>query len=141
MSVIDNAIAKLQDHVLACTTVTVKQAPDYPVSDGSMLPIAIAHLVNGTGQADTADQTRLLLTANVDVHFNRDSMKIAYQKIDAIAVEYLQRLAGDPTLGGTIDTIVFPVTFDVSPTQWDNVATQMISFTVQFKELTTPITA
>jgi hypothetical protein len=139
MSVVDDAIAKLQDHILACTTVTVKQAPDYPVDNASMLPLAIAHLVEGSGQADTADQVRLLLTANVDVHFARNSLKDAYQKIDKIAVEYLQRLAGDPTLGGTVDTIVFPVTFTVIPTQWDTIATQQISFVVQFKELTTPI--
>lgn len=141
MSVVDNAIAKLQDHVLACTTVTVRNAPDYPVDSATMLPLAISHLIEGSGQADTADQTRLLLTANVDVHFARNILKDAYQKIDKIAVEYIQRLAGDPTLGGTVDTIIFPVTFTVTPTQWDAVATQMISFTVNFKELTTPITA
>lgn len=139
MSVVDSAIARLQDLVQACTAVTVRLAPDYPISDASMLPLSIAHLVEGSGQADTADQTRLLLTANVDVHFARQSLKDAYQKIDAIAVEYLQRLAGDPTLNGTVDTIVFPVTFTVSPAQWDNVQTQMITFVVQFKELTTPL--
>jgi len=139
MSVVDSAIARLQDLVQACTTVTVRLAPDYPISDASMLPLSIAHLVEGSGQADTADQTRLLLTANVDVHFARQSLKDAYQKIDAIAVEYLQRLAGDPTLNGTVDTIIFPVTFTVTPAQWDNVQTQMITFVIQFKELTTPL--
>jgi hypothetical protein len=139
MSVIDDAVAKLQDHILACTTVTVRLAPDYPVSDASMLPISIAHLVEGSGQADDASSARLLVTANVDVHFSRQSLKDAYQKIDAIAVEYLRRLAGDPTLGGTIDTIVFPVSFTVSPAQWDAIQTHMITFIVPFKELTTPI--
>lgn len=139
MSVIDDAVAKLQDHIQACTTVTVKSAPDYPVENAGMLPLALAHLVEGSGQADTSDQVRLLLTANVDVHFARNILKDAYQKIDKIAVEYIQRLAGDPTLGGTVDTIIFPVTFAVTPTQWDAVATQMISFTVRFKELTTPL--
>jgi hypothetical protein len=139
MSVIDDAVAKLQDHILACTTVTVRLAPDYPVSDASMLPISIAHLVEGSGQADDSSSARLLVTANVDVHFSRQSLKDAYQKIDAIAVEYLRRLAGDPTLGGTIDTIVFPVSFTVLPAQWDAIQTHMITFIVPFKELTTPI--
>ena len=139
MSVADTAIARMQALAQACTTVTIRLAPDYPISDASMLPLSIAHLVEGSGQADTADQTRLLLIANVDIHFARQSLKDAYQKIDAVAVEYLQRLAGDPTLKGTIDTIVFPVTFTVSPAQWDNVQTQMISFVIQFKELTTPL--
>lgn len=139
MSVIDTAIAKLQDHIQACTTVSVKLAPDYPVSDASMLPISIAHFVEGSGQADDATSVRLLLTANVDVHFSRQSLKDAYQKIDAIAVEYLQRLSGDPTLGGAVDTIIFPVTFSVIPAQWDAIQTHMITFVVSFKELTTPI--
>ncbi len=141
MSVIDDAIAKLQTHILACTTVTIKQAPNYPVSDAGALPLAISYLSSGSGNADNATMTRFLLTANVDVHFSRQMIKDAYQKIDKIAIEYIQRLAGDPTLGGTIDSIVFPITFEVSPTQWDSVPTQMISFSVQMKELSTPITA
>ena len=141
MSVIDNAIANLQDKILACTTVTIRQAPDYPVPDATMLPIAITHLTNGEVTASNGSMTKFLITAQVDVHFARNSIKDAYQKIDALAIEFLQRLAGDPTLGGTVETVVFPVLFDVSPTQWDNVATQMISFTVQFKGLLTPITA
>lgn len=140
MSAIDDAIAKLQDHVLACTTVSVKLAPDYPVDNAAMLPLSVAHLVAGDGSADDATSTRLRVTANVDVHFPRQSLKLAYQNIDAVAVEYIRRLAGDPTLGGTIDTIIFPVVFEVSPAQWDAVQTHMISFAVQFKELTTPIT-
>lgn len=139
MSVVDDAIAILQDHVLACTSVSVKLAPDHPITDASMLPLSIAHFVEGQGQADTADQVRLLLTANVDVHFSRQSIKDAYQKIDGIAVEYIRRLAKDPTLGGTVDTIIFPVTFSVSPADWGAIQTHMISFAVQFKELTTPL--
>lgn len=141
MSEIDNAISKLQDHILACTSVTVRNAPDYPVSDAGMLPIAIAHLTGGTTTAVSATQVKFLVTVNVDVHFARNVLKDAYGKIDKIAIEYIQRLAGDPTLGGTVDTIVFPVEFTVTPTQWDAVATQMISFTVTFKELSIPITA
>ena len=141
MSVIDSAIAKLQAHILACTTVAIKKAPNYPVSDATMLPLAITYFTQGTGEATNYSMTKFLLTVNVDVHFARNSISDAYQKIDAIANEFIQRLAGDPTLGGTVDTIVFPVSFTVSPTQWDAVATQMISFTVQFKSLQTPITA
>lgn len=140
MSVIDSAIAKLQDHIQACTTVAVKLAPDLPVDNASMLPLSIAHFTQGQGGADDATNVRLLLTANVDVHFARQSLKMAYQQIDNLAVEYIQRLSGDPTLGGAVDTIVFPITFQVIPTQWDAIQTHMLSFTVQFKELTTPIT-
>lgn len=136
---IDNALARLQTIAKACTSVVIRLAPDHPISDASMLPLSIAHLVEGSGQADTATDVRLLVTANVDVHFSRQSMKDVYQKIDAFAVEYLRRLSGDPTLGGAVDTIIFPVTFSVSPAVWDSVETQMLSFVVQFKELTSPL--
>ena len=50
------------------------------------------------------------------------------------------RLAGDPTLGGTVDTIVFPVSFAVSAVQWNTIPTQMISFTIPVKYRESPIT-
>jgi len=140
MSAIDNAIAILQDHALASTDLTIKAAPDYPVSSAGALPMAIAHLSAGAGTAMDASSVMLLANVNVDFHFSRTSMKLAYTQIQACAVEYLQRISGDPTLGGTVDTIVFPVTFEVLPTEWDSVPTQMLQFTIPLKTLETPIT-
>jgi hypothetical protein len=140
MSIIDDAIARLQTIALACTATTIKAAPNYPVMDAAVLPLAVAHITAGTGQADDATSARLLLTVSVDVHFNRQSIKDAYTKIDKFIPEYLQRLAGDPTLNGKVDTIVFPVSFVVVPTQWDQVTTQMVSFQVPLKFIQTPTT-
>jgi hypothetical protein len=136
MSVIDDAISRLQVIALACTA--LKAAPAYPVSDATVLPLAIAYITTGTGQADDVTTARLLLTVSVDVHFNRQSIKDAYTKIDKFIPEYLQRLAGDPTLNGKVDTIIFPVSFNVVPAQWDQVTTQMVSFQIPLKFLETP---
>lgn len=138
MSVIDDAIARLQAIALACTTVTIKAAPSYPVSDATVLPLAIAHITGGTGSADDSTSARLLLTVNVDVHFNRQSLKTSYTQINSFIPEYLKRLAGDPTLNSKVDTIVFPVTVTVAPAQWDQVTTQMVSVQVPLKFLQTP---
>jgi hypothetical protein len=68
-------------------------------------------------------------------------MKSAYTQINLIIPEFLERLAGDPTLGGDVDTIVFPVSFAVSATQWNTIATQMVSFTIPVKYRESPITS
>ena len=140
MSVIDDAITKLQAHALALTDTEINGAPDKPIESASVLPLAIAHISEGTSQADDVTANRMILTISVDIHVNRNIMKSAYTQINNIVPEYLNRLAGDPTLGGTVDNIVFPVTFAVSPAVWDAVTTQMISIKVPIKIRTTPTT-
>jgi hypothetical protein len=138
MSVIDNAIARLQVLALRCTN--IKNAPNYPIEDATSLPLAIAHIFSGEGIGSNASTVQLNTTVNVDFHFARVNIKDAYSRIDTLIPEYLQRLGGDPTLNGTVDTIQFPVPYSVNPAQWDTVITQMVSFAVTFKTLETPIT-
>ena len=137
MSVIDSAIARLQDLAQACTN--IQHAPDYPIEDATALPLVITHITGGDMTVLNASTVQLNPIISVDFHFARVNIKDAYQRIDTIIPEYLQRLGGDPTLNGTVDTIQFPVPFVVQPAQWDNVITQMVSFTVQLKTLEVPI--
>ena len=143
MSIIDDAVVKIQTHALLVkydSSNTVKSAPSYPVETAAVLPLAIAYIAEGSGQADDVTTARLLLNVNVDFHVRRDVMKSAYTPLNTIIPDFLKRLAGDPTLGGTVDTIVFPVTFTVAPTQWDTVVTQMASFRIPLKFIETPTT-
>ncbi len=142
---IDNAISRLQAIAIQCTvpnagpgTTSLRAAPNYPLEDAAALPIAIAHLSLGTVSPDNATTARILPTVQVDFHFSRVSMKNAYTQIDAVAQDFSQRLCGDPSLNGTISTIVFPVEFSVTPAQWDKVTTQMLSFVIQIKILHNP---
>jgi hypothetical protein len=139
MSVVDNAIARLQDIVLSCTDTVIKSAPDYPIEDATSLPLAIAHITDGTGNADNASTAQLNLNLSVDVHFARVNIKDTYTRTNLIIPEFLRRLCGDPTLNGTVDTIIFPVSVTVSPAQWDAITTHMVSFVVPIKTLETPI--
>lgn len=136
---VDTAIARLQDIALAITSTPIKSAPDFPIEDATSLPLVITHLANGEATADNASTAHLDLVLNVDFHFARLSIKDTYQRIDLMVPEYLRRLCGDPTLAGTVDTIVFPVPFAVAPAQWDTITTQMVSFTVQIKTLEAPM--
>jgi hypothetical protein len=140
MSVIDDAIVKIQTHALAITAEEVRSAPSKPVESANVLPLAITYIAEGTAQANDVTTCQLLYTINTDFHVRRDIMKAAYTQLDNIIPEFCQRLAGDPTLGGTVDTIVFPISFSVGPAQWDAVVTQMASFSIPIKILTTPTT-
>ena len=131
MSDIDNAIARLQDLALACTD--IKHAPDYPIEDAGALPVSIAHIKSGQASADDATAYRALDVIAVDFHFARISLKDAYTRINRLIPEFRARLTGDPTLNGSVDTLVFPVTYEASPAQWDSVTTQMVSFAVTVK--------
>jgi pyruvate/oxaloacetate carboxyltransferase len=138
MSIIDDAVVKIQTHALALTSETIRSAPSKPVESADVLPLAIAYIAEGTAQADDYTTARLLLTVNVDFHFSRTRMKEAYTQLNNIIPEYLKRLAGDPTLGGTVDTIIYPISFTVGPAQWDAVVTQMVSFSIPLKFIETP---
>ena len=136
---IDDAIKRLQAISLACTDVKIKHAPDQPVEDAAVLPFSIAHLTEGTATADNATTLRFLPTVTVDFHFSRVSLRNAYAQVDLIAREFPRRLAADPTLAGAVDTIVFPVSFNVAAAEWDRVTTIVLRFQVPLKTLETPI--
>jgi hypothetical protein len=136
---IDAAIQRLQAISLACTGVKIKHAPDKPVDDAAVLPFSIAHLTEGTASADNATTLRFLPIVAVDFHFSRISLKQAYSQIDLIAREYPRRLAADPTLGGAVDTITFPISFSVAAAEWDRVTTLVLRFSIPLKTLENPI--
>lgn len=137
---IDGAIQRLQTLALASTDVTIRAAPDYPVEGADWLPMSIAHLGIGALTEVEATFATHLLSVFVDVHFSIASLKAAYAQIDLFIPEYLKRLAGDPTLNDTVDTIVFPVTWQVLAMEWDQLVTAGVRITVPLKILETPTT-
>lgn len=144
MSQINLAISRLQTHAMACTypstdtTPILKFAPDYPTDDANALPFSYAYV--GDGEADAVNSTtaKFMPKLIVDVHFSRISIKYAYQLISEFIPQFVKRLTGDPTLNGTVDTIIFPVSWSVVSAQWDAVTTQMIRFEIPIKTLETP---
>jgi hypothetical protein len=130
---IENAVKRLQ--VLALSCAEIKHAPDYPTEDAAVLPFAVAHLSSGTASPDNKTTLRFLPIVNVDFHFSRVNLANAYRQASAVALEYSAKLGGDPTLAGAVDTIVFPVTFDVAAAEWDRVTTLMLRFSIPLKTL------
>ena len=142
---IDDAIVKVQTHALLVAynssgNKTVRSAPSYPVEDAAVLPLTVTYISEGSMGGGDVTSARLFSTINADFHVSRSVMKSAYMQLNIIIPDFLRRVAGDPTLGATVDTIVFPITFTVGPAVWDSVVTQMVSFQIPIKILSTPTT-
>ena len=145
---IDNAIARLQNIAAACTSVTFKSAKDYPVDNVEPFPCSVAYISGGSFVMTNATTHHNFPVLNLELHFSRTNLLQAYTQIDAIASELPKRLAGDPTLDGTITTIVAtrdaPITYVVRPYQWSPagvtpiVTSQMLMFSIPIKTLQAP---
>ena len=129
---IDAAVIRLQ--VLAKACAGVKSAPTYPIENANECPFSVAYF--GSGEVASQSSTvKFNPTINVEFFFSPANLANAYKQIDATALEFSQRLCGDPRLGGAVETIVFPVSFVVIPTKWDTVPMQSLKFTIPLKSL------
>jgi hypothetical protein len=144
---IDNAIARIQNIAAALSTVPptgtlIAAEADYPVEVAQKLPFSVAYLAGGTFNFTNASMMRNFPSIRVEFHFNRSNLKQAYQQIYAVAIEFPKRLAGDPRLNDTIDTIVAsgdaPIAYEVRPFEFSGVTTQMLAFTIPVKTLQAP---
>jgi hypothetical protein len=141
---IDNAIARIQDIAQAITSTTIKTAKDYPVESAPALPATNTYIVGGEFTFTNSTVHHNFVDVVAEFHFNRSSLADAYQRIDAVALEFPKRLASDPTLNGTVTTIVSsgdnPSTYTVSAGTWGDVPTQVIVFSLRLKSLQAPQT-
>ena len=141
MSAIDSAITRLQELSQQLST-TIRRAPDKPISDATTLPMSIAHLRSGRMRGGDATTNIQLHDIGVDFHLSRVSLRQAYTEADAIVPEYMNIIAGDPTLGGAVDTVqLAEITYTVQPAQWDSVTTLAVFFTIPVKVLAAPSTS
>jgi hypothetical protein len=141
---LDNAIARIQDIALATASVAIKSAPDYPVEVANALPGVLTYVTGGQFTLTNKTIHHNFVTVVSEFHFNRTNLAKAYEYIDAVILEFPKRLAGDPTLGGTITTIHAsadtPATYEVAQSQWGQIVTQVVAFTLRLKSLQAPVT-
>jgi len=131
MSIIDDAIARLQALALASTY--IKGAPNYPPEDAGVLPMAVAYISGGNANEINATDLKFIMNVTVDIHISNVILKESYTRVNAIIPDYIKRLGGDPTLNGTVSTIVFPIDFVVGPDEWGSIPDTMIRFIVPIK--------
>jgi len=133
MSDIDDVITRLQTLALLSADVTVKSAPQTPPESAAVLPLSVAWIAGGDVTAVAYGDVKMILNIRVDIHVSRTNNKSAFTQINGIIPDFMKRLAGDPSLNDEASTIVFPVTCEVSPAEWNNVQTLMAAFTVPCK--------
>jgi hypothetical protein len=155
MSSIDSAIARLQDIAAQLNTipdaagniVTIKSAKDYPVENVEPFPCSIAYIAGGEFRLTNATIHHNFPVIAIEFHFSRTNLLQAYKQSDAVAIEFPQRLASDPKLGGTVDTIIAtegrPVPYTVRPFVWRDenprIMSHMLRFDIPIKVLKAPI--
>jgi hypothetical protein len=136
MSIIDDAIQRVQAIALACTDVVITSAPALPVDDSmSRSPTSIAYLKDGEIIQVSAGFTRWIASIGCDIYFNRTSVKEAYRQIQLFIPDMVKRLGGDPTLNGTVDNIIYPIKFNVVGASFGGTDTlyQVIQFDIPVK--------
>lgn len=148
MSALDTAIARLQNILAACTSVTFKSAKDYPVDNVEPFPLAVAYYSSGSFHFANASMVKHFPVIALELHFSRVNILQAYQQINAIAIELPKRLAGDPTLDGNVATILAtadnPMEVICRPYQWSPagvtpvITSQMLLFNIPVKLLEAP---
>ena len=144
MSLIDDAVVKIQTHALLVTyddadSKTIRSAPNYPVESASVLPLAVTYVGEGECQRDNSTDVRLLYTMVTEIHVDPTHLRSAFSQLNNIIVDFEKRLAGDPTLDGTVDTITFPILHEEpSGALWNDNTTMMVRFKIPIKIKTTP---
>lgn len=132
------AVARVQAIARQCTG--VRASPAQPTESADVLPVAISWPENGTLTPNDATFTTGLHTIRCEMHASRDMLKDAVQKITGWAEQFPKHLAGDPTLDGAVDSIVFPVTYSVQSIQWGETPTLALVWQVPVKILAAPTT-
>lgn len=140
---LDNAVAAIQNHVSALTSVTFKSAQDYAVENADPFPMSVAYCPGGTFTFTNASVHHNFPTIRVEMHFSRVNLKLSQQQINAAILEFPKRLAGDPALGGAIDTIVAsrdnPITYTVTDFNYGKIQSRMLMWDIPVKTLQAPI--
>ena len=133
------AIQRIQALALASSS-DMKLAPDTPITNAGTLPMSLAHLGGGTSTAMNKTTNLFIPNILVDFYFNASTLSKAIAQIDTIIPAFCNRLAGDPTLNATVDTIVFPVTWDAPATaEMGGIDLLNITVNIPIKTLETPV--
>ena len=147
MSDIDLAIEVIQSLACSMETVDVKSAPDYPIENVDPLPMVVSYLGSGEFMFTNATVHHNFPVIVTEFHLSRVNLREAYKQAQSIAIEFPQLLAGNPTLDGTVQTIVATsdnrFVYTIRPFVWrENPAliTHMVRFDIPIKLLKAPVT-
>ncbi len=111
---LQEAINGIQDAVGALDG--VRKAPDYPPEQLNQFPFAVCWAAEGTFEYSTPGVRKGLHVIELALHVARNG---DLPREVALAMPYIETvpdaLMADPTLGGTVATIVGPITYEFGP--------------------------
>lgn len=98
------AIAKLQAHAIALTGMGA--APTNPSRAEMVYPFAITYDRRGRLLQQSGGWGLDMSTVCTEIHIANQDLSLAITKAEGFKEPFLQRLISDPTLGGTVTSIV-----------------------------------
>jgi hypothetical protein len=106
MSTPQDAIARVQAIALGLSG--MKEAPDYPPESVNQFPFAVTYYRTGEITME-AGWMKAVYTLFCELHFARQVLPLAVAKAMPYHNTMLAALQADPTLNGTVSTVVSPV--------------------------------
>jgi hypothetical protein len=125
------AILAVQDIIGAIPG--IRNAPDYPPDALNAFPFAVCYVSSGTWQFGPADDRKGLHTITLQVHWARKDLARDVAKAMVLAETIPDALLRNPTLAGTVDTIVQPIAYTFGPLAWGGVDTIGFDFKIPVK--------
>lgn len=141
---LDDAVSRIQEIVNECSSVKFMSYPEYPIENADPFPMSVCFVDNGTFNFTNATIHHNFPVIRLELHFSRINLKQAYQQINALVIELPRRLAGDPTLGGNIETVLAtkdqPAAYRVLDFEYGKIKSKMLLFMIPVKTLKSPLT-
>lgn len=127
---IDEATTQLQTYAKSAGC---KSAPAEPTEQMGIFPFAVSYPARGTFQADDASSGRDLHTIFTEVHVNRNLIVQAVDYAKTILEAFAQLIKQNPTLNGTVDTVVYPFIYTFGRLEWGSIQTIGFRFEITVK--------
>lgn len=115
----------------------IKSAPEQPPESSSAFPFGIVYPDSGQIEAEYSFTSKAIHNLAIEVHFNRSNLPQAVKEMVPVITLIKQALIEDPTLAGTVDTIVATsenrIEYTVINADYAGVQTLVLRFVVTVK--------
>lgn len=122
---------------MLATIADIKHAPANPPETSGEYPFATVLPSNGTFKGETNNIYKGLHELVVTVYFDRNNLPQAYSQIPGMIESLADKLRLDPTLNGTVQTIIStegsPVRYNVRFVEYGDIPTLALEFFMTVK--------
>lgn len=129
---IRNVIIKLQAHA---KTAGAKEAPTDPDETAFQFPFTACYPGSASIEQGPGGGRKDIVNFELSFHVNRVNLPIDIQQVESFYDAFPTLLVNDPTLGGTVNTIVFDegIKMEFGKMKWADTETIGMKFTIPVK--------